>query len=398
MQIPSMLKIVHIIILFLCAMAFAFGLWGGGIYVPFLFGCCFLGGVYVLSIIGRTMKLLIHKLRLMNWRKVWQKMLPWGLLSVQIVGFVGVAFVIVLSFVKNISENQVVNILLSLATVIVGVFATFLLMHPIFTIGEPLALSVNNRLRINVRNNHLFFRLHDVSMELEYSKHDQKTKDVLTSVVKMVGAELFVLRGRCRGTVLSSQTFHTKDAFKWDDSKEELICRVKAVHSISGVSFVREKRFTRSDIQPGEYVNGRFCSRENIYDNDESTRKQYQAIEVFSNAVLPVSILYPIDECESRKVADKLDEALDAIDKLRKNKAVFPQISDYKPVFDKLKKCIDYQGNSKKAKEVGLKQIYENQNKVLFGEDRKRRDELANEVNRLVLYVSHYLERSMKKR
>lgn len=385
-------KTTYIVALFLCAVAFFAGLWGGGICFLSLCGIVFLAGLYVLLCMYEGAKRIIRWLGSINWKKLKEHVciVTESLIQivVPIVVIVGLFYAGI--FIREVTTCMWADILLNLAYVVAGVFIVALLLRPNFSIGDKLALSLNNRLRIKVRSNHLIFKLHDISVELEYKNYDRDMQDTKSYPITIVGNKLTILYGRLNGVAKSSQTFHTQDAFIWYTAREEITCRVRAVHSFSGISYVRERTFTPSDVEWGIYVKGVFRSQAEFYHDDEYTREQCKALTNFSKAVLPASIRYPVD----KDVSPIYNIALSAVETLRNAKDLFPDIDGFKDVLDSLKKSID--NESANLKEKGLKQLYK-ENAIFVKDTRKQRDALTHEVNHFVLHITDRLERQINK-
>lgn len=229
-----MVTAIRIIISFLCIHAFIAGLLLDA-YCALIFTCVIMGIGYALyfgiqrlivwmrEVDAQYLGNVIHN----NWRRIGQYL-------------VYITAIVILCTSFFVDDNSIIKRLVPYANVIIGIFITFLVMLPDFEIGDTLALSLNNRLRVNVRNNFLLFKLYNVKVELEYQKYDEKTKDTISWPINMSGENLTALDGRWRGTEKSSQTFHTKNAFIWDDSYDEIICRVQVTHSVSRLIRVKE--------------------------------------------------------------------------------------------------------------------------------------------------------------
>lgn len=392
-----MIKLGKILFWFICLLALFVGIFGSCIIYGF--SLSFVVSVVFAHYLMKFLKLLplIAKLVIewikMSWRKVWEWIKENCLVTFQYAVYIVVIIILIFTFCKE--EHSYVRRFTPYVNVIVGVFVTFLVMRPDFKIEDTLALSVNNRLRINIKNKFFFFRLHNVSVELEFEKFDDKTQDTQSWPVKMVAPSLQVLYGRYRGNAKSSQTFHTQEAFVWNDDFTKLKCRVSATHAVSRITRIKEKTFRLQDIMCGEYVKGAFVSQDQRYITDAKTQKQLNAISIFSRKVLPASLNYPIDEYEIRQIDKKYETAIGAIKELRKEQELFQNINDYDTLFDQLEKDISCQ-DATNADDYGLLQIYTN-NKILYGKTRERRDKLTKDVNSLVLIVSHYLERQIRK-
>lgn len=383
-------RFVVLILSFLCAVAFADGFFQDMLCALLITGATYCIGCTIYVTI-KVVKSFIRLITRIEWRKLqnlvsfnWRR---YGQYAVYLLVF----GILIASFF--IERDNPINKIVPYANVIIGVFITFLVMRPNFEIGDILASSVNNRLRINVRNNYFLFRLYDISVELEFQRYDEKTQDTITWPIKIVDGGLTILYGKCWGSAKSSQTFHTEKAFVWDDSYPEITCRVKATHSISRLTRVKEKTYRIQDVKPGEYVSGIFTNLSDIYNNDSRTNRQLKAISDFSTAVLPVSLRYSADEFARRGLQDKFELALHEIDKLENANSIFQNILDYHDIFEKLRKDVANDDEQDK----GLLQIYKN-NKILYADMRERRNTLTSEINMLVMFISNNLEQQLSRK
>lgn len=157
-----------------------------------------------------------------------------------------------LSFGINIAEN--------ILGVFVGIWGVFLILKPRLKIYPRLALDDNNIGRILIKNCNLT-DLFDVSITLEYCFMDENG-NLKTSKIDIQDSEIPILRNICYETE-NAHAWHTvKPMDQMVDTTDYIRCRIVATHSLSGIHFIKERKFRIDDCRKGYYdKNNKFIQK-----------------------------------------------------------------------------------------------------------------------------------------
>lgn len=182
---------------------------------------------------------------------------------------IGIILLIILAGVAWLIASQVCNgtseLFISIMGTFIGVIVIFIILRPrVRIVPELIDLTINGEKHLKVRVENLgVFSVNTVEVQLLYywttEKNGKEIKHTKQIVLLRQGSP--ILHGilpKGHDTTYGCVSFLPKDALKKErvlklKEKEEkeyegILCRVKATHAISGVTYVREHEFKKDSV------------------------------------------------------------------------------------------------------------------------------------------------------
>ena len=272
----------------------------------------------------------------------------------------------------------------------VGIIAGFWAFRPKFAISDTLIWTNTNRLKVTVSNKFFFFKLTDISIEMDFIREEREGRDIRTKKIEMNKDDVSILYGRLAGLGKSSTyIFHSADGFVWDDKYDKIRCRVTAVHHISGIKRTKEEIFKFDQLKRGKLQDGKFISQVEMYtlpgqetwipEVGRMLNKLQRVCEEMSYAITPMGF------SEKTKMLERIDKSLATVSSLESN--------ELQTMFPCLKNNADTIAHLT-AQLVELQNLYKTK-KNLNPENKEKRNKLIDDISKYIVFLGDQMEKDV---
>lgn len=272
----------------------------------------------------------------------------------------------------------------------VGIIAGFLAFRPKFDISDTLIWTNTNRLKVAVRNKFFFFKLTDVSIEMDFIRSERDGRDIRTRKIEMNKDNVSVLYGRLAGKGKSNTyLFHSANGFVWNDKYTKIRCRVTAVHHISGIKRIKEEVFEFDQLKRGILQDGKFISQVEMYtlpgqdtwipEIGRMLNKLQTVCEEMSYAIIPMGL------SDKTKMMERIDKALLTVASLESKElqTMFPCLKDNADTIAYLTTQL-----------VELQSFYKTKKNLNPG-NKEKRNKLIDDISKYIVFLGDQMEKDV---